>query len=122
MAKLTREELIRLNRQLAAQGERICPACYVRQPLTTDYWYQTTGQRGRRAGRTTWVPRCRRCHSATQAEVSRRRNRAPEVRARKTLTARNWRAQNPDKSSAASQRYRRNRRARLIARALGKDV
>lgn len=36
---LTRNELIRLNKQLAARGRRICPCCGAQHELTADYWY-----------------------------------------------------------------------------------
>lgn len=120
MAKHTKVEMERINRQLATVGERICTLCYQRKPLTTDYWYQTTPTTGRCAGKTVWIARCKVCHSSKASEASRRRYRRPGVKARKTETARVWRTSNRENCNAAAKRYRRNKLKRKLDRVMGK--
>jgi len=114
MTRFTTYELVQINRELAKIGERICPGCYARHPLTPEYWYQTTPKKGRDAGKTITMPRCRTCTCAEKSESGRKRMKRPEVRARKTETDREWRHRNREVANAHARKYKRNRKLRKL--------
>jgi len=116
---VTRDAIRRLNRQLKSLGERICPSCEARYPLTETHWYFFDGGNGRRGQR----PNCKACERMVDNERYRRRYYGDaDWRARRIQSALRWRSANRERflrrHREDSRRARTRRKLRRFVRVL----
>lgn len=114
--RLPRKAVLWLNRELAAQGLRVCIKCGGHpQPLDAEHFYPV------RAGSAAYENTCKACRKAREAERFRERYWADAAyRARRRAATNRWRAERRDYLLQYERERLPRRKAARIARVLGK--
>lgn len=111
MAKLTRGELMQINRQLKAQGRRICSTCYREHPLTEEYWYFY-------CNKTRVQAECRACRKLSASTSFKKRYKDASFRADYLKRSAEWRDANRMQYREISLKSFYRRRAVRVTRKL----
>jgi hypothetical protein len=107
--RLSRHDLIQINRQLAEIGERICPSCGWRGEINREnFKYRDATHPGP----------CRPCYRARQRRRMARKRQDAAFRAHETQYFREWRARKPEQSRETEARKNERKRARRLRRVL----